>query len=246
VHAARRYRNTLNFNHTEIENAVLHARALTAYWSAYIDGWEDANGESWQNCVLKIGGVSFFHDQPTPQTAAKQDATWLLNIFKDLLARAGFTRAPNTQTTAHTRTILDKVLGDDTLPTTDRAFVDACKALKLRLERDKRATFDLEQMASRCMHSDDFYRENGVPTPCEFYAKLDSVRHLVGFNNGILDLRAMVFYTRREPEMYVSGDTRLDRGGRERCERAAGSALPRADGGCLAPRSDAGLSVHGA
>jgi hypothetical protein len=122
------------------------------------------------------------------------------------------------------RTILDKVLGDKTLPTIDRAFVDATKALKLRLERDKHATTDLEQMANRCMHSDDFYRENGVSTPSEFYAKLDSVRHLVGFNNGILDLRAMVFHTKREPEMYVSFTTGYDFIGDASCEPTSDEA----------------------
>jgi hypothetical protein len=59
--------------------------ALETNWAALVDGWEDANGESWQNLVLKLAGVPFFHDQATPQTASKQDSGWLLSLCAPVL-----------------------------------------------------------------------------------------------------------------------------------------------------------------
>jgi len=62
------------------------------------------------------------------------------------------------------------------------------------------------------IRSDQFYRDHGLPVPREFFELLNSQHHLLGFNNGVLDMKAFKFHPagRVPPNIYVSYTTGHD------------------------------------
>jgi hypothetical protein len=98
-------------------------------------------------------------------------------------------------------TVLDKILDDKATLGEIKSCGDigekfANGAKKLR-ESVKKVTLDGQKpftVARQQLRIDRFYRDNRVPDPESFFKLLDSKHHLMGFNNGVLDMRSFRFH----------------------------------------------------
>lgn len=68
-------------------------------------------------------------------------------------------------------------------------------ALRTNILRFQQGGKEPVKVAHEELRKDSFYHANGVPEPEEFFKLLNSQHHLLGFNNGILDMTNFKFYT---------------------------------------------------
>ena len=102
--------------------------------------------------------------------------------------------------------ILDKVRAVSDFKQASPAFWKGTEALRTNILRFQADGKEPIKAAREQLRIDSFYRDNGVPTPEKFFNLLNSQHHLLGFDNGILDMSKLKFYTgSRVPDnAYVS------------------------------------------
>ena len=85
-----RYEKRIHKAFLEVQSAVDDIQQKEDLFIALADGWtNNNNGEYLLNTVKVIGGVPFFHGQPTPQSAGKCDARWHIDVLDTLLKETG-------------------------------------------------------------------------------------------------------------------------------------------------------------
>ncbi len=102
--------------------------------------------------------------------------------------------------------VLDKVLAVPDIKESSPAFWKGTEDLRTNMLRFKPGGKEPIKVACEQLRIDAFYRENDVPDPETFFKLLNSQHHLIGFDNGVLDMSKFEFYTPgRVPEdAYVS------------------------------------------
>jgi hypothetical protein len=84
-----RRENRIHKAFLEVQTAVDAIQVKEKLFTALADGWtNDNNGDYLLNTAKVMGGVPFFHGQPTPQAAGKCDAHWHMDVLSALLKDA--------------------------------------------------------------------------------------------------------------------------------------------------------------
>ena len=70
----------------------------------------------------------------------------------------------------------------------------------------------LWSQVSKLIQSDQYYIDRGLPTPTEFFDKLDDNPYLIGFNNGVFDMKQYQFHPKGSvpPDVFISYSTKYD------------------------------------
>ena len=65
---------------------------------------------------------------------------------------------------------------------------------------------------SKLIQSDQYYIDRGLPTPTEFFDRLDENPYLIGFNNGVFDMGQYKFYPKGSvpSDVFISYSTKYD------------------------------------
>ena len=113
--------------------------------------------------------------------------------------------------TRHLLSLLDAVCKSDEIESFHDKFHEAATELRAEYLRTGK-TPQAVLKAKEKLRDDQFYRDNDIADPEMFFKLLNSKHHLMGFNNGVMDMVAMKFYkSGHVPEdAYVSYSTGYD------------------------------------
>ncbi len=108
--------------------------------------------------------------------------------------------------------VLELVIADNNLKQNHCDFWGSAKSLHSSILKDLPFGKRPFEIARDMLRDDQFFRDNGVPVPEEFFKLLNSQHHLMGFNNGVLNMKEFKFYSagHAQQDYYVSYSTGYD------------------------------------
>jgi hypothetical protein len=92
--------------------------------------------------------------------------------------------------------VLDKAIETKNIETNHTGFWEAARKMRNNILACNPCGAKAILVARKRFRTDAFFLKNNVPTPETFFKLLNSQHHLLGFDNGVLDMVAFKFYPR--------------------------------------------------
>jgi hypothetical protein len=169
----------LMLGHTLLLGKFLAARSLTKYRVALDVVQHDTPGSMHGHVLYRREGGRWVQE-----AACKLNYDTLLSEYVQELLEAVLDSKAIVAACENTSPIADVCT----------AFYEGAKKLRENILGFKPQGKDAIRVAHEELRSDGFYRANGVPEPEAFFKLLNAHHHLLGFDNGILDMECFKFY----------------------------------------------------